>query len=143
MIIKTLFTILAILTRLLGWAQNPSSVPFRQQGTIGIMDTEGNEFRSPGSFGDDYNYLVAGDFKDYITQDYKSCVGDDFIFHANNGDRLNLVNTKKNNAWVLGNADFDYRHFSIANNLQALLEIRHRERGNKYVWRRFQYDSGR
>jgi len=82
MIIKILCTVVIILTGLTAGAQRPNYVPFQYQGKTGIMQSDGKEFLSPGSFGD--SYLVVDDFKSYIVTD-NLITGRDFVFNAISG----------------------------------------------------------
>src|SRR5690606_21143626 len=68
------------------------------------------------------NQVISPDGEIVILNDEFSLIPDE-----NNSTRLILVNSKKNNEPVLGKGDFDYRYFSISDNLKALLQIRHRE----------------
>ena len=68
------------------------------------------------------NQVISPDGNIVILNDEFRLIPDE-----NNSNRLILVNSKKNNEPVLGNGDFDYRYFSISDNLKALLQIQHGE----------------
>lgn len=48
--------------------------------------------------------------------------------------RMVLVNTKENNALVLGSAHYDFRYVSTTDNVEALLQVRHSESGTLFYF---------
>src|SRR5690606_23639963 len=108
--LKPLFTTLAMVISLSAWAQKPNYVPFHYQGKTGITHVDGTEFLSPGSFGD--SYFVVDDFSSYIVHD-NVFTGQDFFFNASSGEGEGISGRFDWQAGRLAVGNEGYYHFWV------------------------------